>query len=316
VEDRVLTPHEDLRSASGLVDERARLDRRYSGAYNGHFLLAVCGLVGNLRGVPKQIRAEVLEMCWHALEVGERPVQTTTRRARMLSLFARVTSNSLPLLAMLVAKTFWISGTKSLAYLHSVRSEALHGAGFVVLQAEPPAPIGKRMAAFGYKNWSRGFQIDAHWHVTPEAHRFATYSVLDTTRPKVRCFRLGIGGGSRDFVYAFDYAAAGSYTPSFMLTDSFTQKHDEYVRLYDYAKTVPLLSPKCRTCVGYTTQLIHVFGLKTFSDTERFALAGSAAFNVESLVTPLPAAPPLYATGLGVIGLLAWRKRRRGARTA
>jgi hypothetical protein len=129
-------------------------------------------------------------------------------------------------------------------------------------------------------------------------------------------FQFGGGGASRDFSYAFDYAAAGSYTPSFMLTGSFTQKHDEYVHLYDYAKTVPLLSPKCRTCVSYTTQLIHVFGLKTFSDTERFALAGSAAFNIESLVTPLPAALPLYATGLGVIGLLAWRKRRRAARTA
>src|SRR5215467_11430123 len=99
-------------------------------------------------------------------------------------------------------------------------------------------------------------------------------------------FQLGGGGASRDFSYAFDYPAAGSYAPSFMLTGSFTQEHDEYVHLYDYAKTVPRLSPQCRTCVSYTTQLIHVFGLRTFSDTERFAFAGSAAVNVDSLVTP------------------------------
>ena len=129
-------------------------------------------------------------------------------------------------------------------------------------------------------------------------------------------FQLGSGGTSRDFTYAFDYLAAGSYTPSFMLTGSFTQKHDDYVHLYDYAKTVPALLPKCRICVSYTTQLIHVFGWKTFSSTESFALGGGATFNVDSIVTPLPAALPLYATGLGAIVLLAWRKRRRAARTA
>jgi hypothetical protein len=129
-------------------------------------------------------------------------------------------------------------------------------------------------------------------------------------------FQLDGGGALRDFTYAFDYLAAGNYTPSFMLTGSFTQKHDEYVHLYDYAKTVPVLSPKCRTCVSYTTQLIHVFGWKTFGDSESFSLSGSLSLAAGPIVTPLPAALPLYATGLGVIGLLAWRKRRRAARTA
>jgi hypothetical protein len=130
-------------------------------------------------------------------------------------------------------------------------------------------------------------------------------------------FQLGSGGTSRDFTYAFDYTVPGSYTPSFMHTGSFTQKHDDYVHLYDYAETVPALSPKCRTCVSYTTQLIHVFGWKTFSDSESFSLGGSLTMTTtEPVVTPLPAALPLYASGLGVIGLLAWCKRRRAARTA
>ena len=127
-------------------------------------------------------------------------------------------------------------------------------------------------------------------------------------------FQLGGGGASRDFSYAFDYPAAGSYTPSFMLTGSFTQEHDEYVHLYDYAKTVLVRSITCRTCVSYTTELISVFGWKTFSDSESFTLSGSLPLT--SVITPLPAALPLYATGLGVIGLLAWRKRRRATTTA
>jgi len=129
-------------------------------------------------------------------------------------------------------------------------------------------------------------------------------------------FQLGGGRASRDFSYAFDYTAPGRYTPSFMLTGSFTQKRDEYVHLYDYAKTVLVRSNKCRTCVSYTTQLISVFGWKTFSESESFTLSGSLLLNADAIVTPLPAALPLYATGLGVIGLLAWRKRRRAARAA
>jgi len=36
----------------------------------------------------------------------------------------------------------------------------------------------------------------------------------------------------------------------------------------------------------------------------------------DAIVTPLPAALPLYAIATRVIGLLAWRQRRRAASTA
>jgi hypothetical protein len=43
---------------------------------------------------------------------------------------------------------------------------------------------------------------------------------------------------------------------------------------------------------------------------------GAASFidsvDVESTVTPIPAALPLFATGLGAIGLFGWRRRRKG----
>src|SRR5262245_29859129 len=132
MEDCVLTPHEDLRSASGLVNERARLDRRCSGAYNGHFLLAVYGIVGDLRGVPKQIRGKALEISWHALKVGEARANHHAARANAVVVCER----DLEFLAVtcdVCRQDLLDLRHKSLAHLHSVRSEALHRAGFVIL---------------------------------------------------------------------------------------------------------------------------------------------------------------------------------------
>ena len=53
-------------------------------------------------------------------------------------------------------------------------------------------------------------------------------------------------------------------------------------------------------------------------------IAGTAYFNIHTttfgggeirgfLVTPIPAALPLFATGLGAIGLLTWRRKRKQA---
>jgi hypothetical protein len=127
-------------------------------------------------------------------------------------------------------------------------------------------------------------------------------------------FQLGVGGTTRDFTYAFDYTTPGSFKPSFMLTGQFTQQYDQYVHLYDYPQTSLVRSPKCPPCFSYTTQLISVFGWKTFSDSESFTLNGNAFLTAEApITTPLPGALPLYATGLGVITLLAMRRRRRAA---
>jgi hypothetical protein len=125
-------------------------------------------------------------------------------------------------------------------------------------------------------------------------------------------FDLGFGGTSRDFSYAFDYALPGTFTPSFLLSGSYTEKRDETVYLYDYAQTSSVISSKCRfPCVTYITKLIPVYGTATFDDSHAFSYTGSLSLQTTPLATPLPAALPLYATGLGLIALLAWRKRRR-----
>jgi hypothetical protein len=130
---------------------------------------------------------------------------------------------------------------------------------------------------------------------------------------EVTSFQLGTGGTTRDFTYAFDYTTPGSFKPSFALTGQFTQQYNQNVHLYDYAQPKLVPSTKCPPCFAYTTQLISVYGLKTFSDSETFTLSGNLPLTADALATPIPGTLPLYATGLGLVALLTWRKRRRAA---
>jgi outer membrane lipase/esterase len=53
-----------------------------------------------------------------------------------------------------------------------------------------------------------------------------------------------------------------------------------------------------------------------YSDDQHFSAAGQAIvanYERELLVTPLPASFPLFVTALGVLGLLAWREKRKTA---
>jgi hypothetical protein len=163
------------------------------------------------------------------------------------------------------------------------------------------------------------FNLHLDLKATPGSYYNAQFAggllTFDSGNGALTSFQLGAGGTTRDFTYAFDYTTPGSFKPSFTLTGHLTQQYDEYVHLYDYAQTSLVRSTKCRTCDSYTTQLISVFGWKTFNVSENFTLSGNSFLKVDPLATPLPGALPLYATGLGVITLLALRKRRRRAAT-
>jgi hypothetical protein len=127
-------------------------------------------------------------------------------------------------------------------------------------------------------------------------------------------FGIGSGGTSRHFSFAFTYPDVGNYFPSFSVTASYTQDYIKEVYLYDFPQTV-FAGNSCTlwTCTPtYTTKLIPVYGPKTFTTSQNVALSGEDSL----VITPLPAALPLYATGLGVIALLTCRRKRRAAARA
>ena len=49
------------------------------------------------------------------------------------------------------------------------------------------------------------------------------------------------------------------------------------------------------------------------NDANQSIIADFDNFNITITQTPLPAALPLFATGLGVLGLLGWRRKRKAS---
>ena len=49
---------------------------------------------------------------------------------------------------------------------------------------------------------------------------------------------------------------------------------------------------------------------------EASGLSGTITYNFTPVATPLPAALPLFATGLGGLGLLGWRRKRKAEAAA
>jgi hypothetical protein len=92
-------------------------------------------------------------------------------------------------------------------------------------------------------------------------------------------FNIGSGGTSRDFQLQSTYLNGGNYQPTFTQTAM-------YMQYYDVNQTI-------------------------YSSNFTAYLSGQTDLTVAQ--TPLPAALPLFATGLGVMGLLGWRRKRKSA---
>ena len=56
-----------------------------------------------------------------------------------------------------------------------------------------------------------------------------------------------------------------------------------------------------------TISFFYENGIQGDVDLQEVAWFGAGTFTV----TPLPAALPLFATGLGALGLLSWRRKRK-----
>jgi hypothetical protein len=94
-------------------------------------------------------------------------------------------------------------------------------------------------------------------------------------------FLIGVGGTTRDFTETFSYPFAGTYDPSFLVLGVF----------FGTEKTPP--SQCANDC-------------RIFGDAKLDVIAA----------TPIPAALPLFGTGLGIMGLMGWWRKRRAEMAA
>ena len=66
------------------------------------------------------------------------------------------------------------------------------------------------------------------------------------------------------------------------------------------------------TTGGYNLSLSPSFG-SLFEIAAEHGLSGDISISLVAEQTPLPAALPLFASGLGALGLLGWRRKRKQA---
>lgn len=127
-------------------------------------------------------------------------------------------------------------------------------------------------------------------------------------------FDIGSGGVLRDFSHSFSYADPGTYAASFLVNATYTQLYDAYVYLYTISYVVAIGHNACGWWCPQKVKTGHkpAYGWKTYSDFSKSKLKGKAYVEVSApVVTPIPAALPLFASGLGAMGLVAWRNRRK-----
>jgi len=121
-------------------------------------------------------------------------------------------------------------------------------------------------------------------------------------------FNIGSGGVTRDFQLQSNYLNSGTWQPSFTINASYTENYE----LYEYQYT------QFYNCGFLCHGSYAVYGWNTYTTSSNQLLNGSTSLTVDpnlsnssDLATPLPATLPLFASGLGVMGLLARRRKRK-----
>jgi hypothetical protein len=127
-------------------------------------------------------------------------------------------------------------------------------------------------------------------------------------------FNIGSGGNSRDFQLTSTYSNANTWHPSFSVTLGYSENYEYWQYQYSYSYHCGFLSYCTNDVYGWTQ---YTYGSGT-------SLSGSTDLTVNAIVsadtaigtTPLPAALPLFASGLGALGMLGWRRKRKAAAIA
>jgi hypothetical protein len=118
-----------------------------------------------------------------------------------------------------------------------------------------------------------------------------------------------------DIIASFTYPAVGNYTPSFSAVVDYVEEYTAYgVVGYDYTVTgysYVLIGYACGFSTCYRYSEIPEFGYVpeygfyvADTGTQQEFLTGTDSLTV----SPLPTTLPLFATGLGALGLFGWHR--------
>jgi hypothetical protein len=143
-------------------------------------------------------------------------------------------------------------------------------------------------------------------------------------------FTITPGINPQDFQQSYIYPLAGNFFPSFTVTANYSEQYQVYQQTGQYWQSSGYwyyYSYSCgffSTCTGSywvdTSHWVPLYGYVTYTATGSFSDRGNLSLVVNPLVdggpaqaTPLPAALPLFAGGLGVVALLARRRKQKRA---
>jgi len=132
----------------------------------------------------------------------------------------------------------------------------------------------------------------------------------------------------QDFNFSLNYPTAGNYTPSFSYTADYSEQYAVYQQTgtqyisqgywHTYSYSCGFLS----TCYGEnwvdTSYYAPVYGYVDYTAYSSNSDSGNGSLLVTGAIsdiaaTPLPATLPLFVSGLGGLGLLGWRRKRKNS---
>ena len=205
-------------------------------------------------------------------------------KTKILGLIAICTIAATSFAAPMTSEAATLTFDASLAGANEVLPTASPGTGSVIVVLDTTAQTIQINASF---SGLTSVDTDAHIHCCAPV---GTNAGVATTVPAFTGFPLGVTSGS--FAATFDLTQASFYNPAFVTTEGGT------------------------VALAEAALIAGIEGGQTYFNIHTTNFPGGEIRGQLSAV-PLPAALPLFATGLGALGLLGWlRKRKAGLATA
>ena len=125
---------------------------------------------------------------------------------------------------------------------------------------------------------------------------------LNAFAPVIFLLTTDAGGNITDWNIALQNGQGGVNTPSEKFLQIVTAHNSAHVSSVDFAVRGECAAVLQDNCVD--------IGFDQAKNDDEIPTSAIWSFTSDGLDTPLPAALPLFATGLGALGLLGWRRKR------